>query len=76
VPGSATITLEMRDSGFVGFTPGCVTVLPTHHGIKDEVDADGHRPQGPRAGQQELQRAAGENGKTTLSRRTSATVRR
>ena len=39
VPGSATVTLAMTDTAFVGYTPGCVTVTLTHNGVLDEVDA-------------------------------------
>lgn len=39
VPGSATITLAMKDSSFVGYTPGCVTVKLGRHGFVDEIDA-------------------------------------
>ncbi len=39
VPGSATITLAMKDSAFVGYTPGCVTVTLSNHGVLDQVDA-------------------------------------
>src|SRR3954454_17105798 len=39
VPGSATVTLAMKDTFFFGYTPGCVTVTLTNHGALDEVDA-------------------------------------
>ncbi len=39
VPGSATVTLAMKDSALVGLTPGCVSVILTNHGTLDEVDS-------------------------------------
>jgi hypothetical protein len=39
VPASATVTLALTDSALAGYTPGCVTVTLTNHGVLDEIDA-------------------------------------
>jgi hypothetical protein len=38
-PGSATVTLGLMDTALAGFTPGCLTVTLSNHGVLDEVDA-------------------------------------
>ena len=38
-PDSAVVTLKLTDTAFVGYTPGCVTVTLSNHGVLDRVDA-------------------------------------